>query len=132
MAAALLQHELASAGAGEGLCVESAGLHALVGHPADPVAQALMQERDLDISAHVARQLTPELAVGFELILAMDARQVAEATALAPQLRGRVHTLGKWSGIEVADPYRQPRSAFEAALADIERGVNDWKQRLIR
>jgi len=132
MAAALLQQAMPGCDGNHKPHIESAGLHALVGKPADPMARTLMQERGLDISNHVARQLTPEMAKGFDLILAMEQAQVAEAISIAPELRGRVHTLGKWSGLEIADPYRQPRHAFEAALANIEQGVHDWISKLAK
>ena len=57
MAEALLREALEP----HGVKVSSAGLAALVDRPADEHARALMQERDIDVSAHRARQLTPEL-----------------------------------------------------------------------
>lgn len=128
MAVALMQHEFAHAA--HPPRIESAGLQALVGQPADPMARELMRERSIDLSGHVARQLTPELAMQFDLILTMDGQQVADVTAMAPILRGRVHRLGTWSDIDIPDPYRHSREAFEAALAGIDQGVNDWKRKL--
>lgn len=128
MAVALMQHEFSHAA--HPPSIESAGLQALVGQPADPMARELMRERSIDLSGHVARQLTPELAMQFDLILTMDGQQVADVTAMAPILRGRVHRLGTWSDIDIPDPYRHSREAFEAALAGIDQGVNDWKRKL--
>ena len=115
--------------------VESAGIGALVGRPADPIAQELMGERGLDLSAHRARQLTPKLIRDFELILVMEAEQQRAVLGMAPAARGRVHCIGRWGKFDVPDPYRQPRAAFERALALIERGVDDlekafWPERL--
>lgn len=129
MAEAILAHRLAT----RGVKVESAGIAALVGHPADPVAQALLRQRGLDLSAHRARQLTPELARGFDLVLVMEAGQQRAVEALEPTARGRVHRLGRWGGFDVPDPYRQNRAAFERALSLIDRGVEDlvktfWKE----
>jgi protein-tyrosine phosphatase len=106
--------------------VESAGIAALVGKPADPIAVALMSERGLDLSAHRARQLTPELARRFELVLVMEAGHQREVEASVPALRGRVHRIGRFGEFDVPDPYRQPRAAFERALALIERGLDDF------
>ncbi|MFL5359908.1 MAG: low molecular weight phosphotyrosine protein phosphatase, partial [Myxococcales bacterium] len=47
------------------VAVESAGLGALVGHPADPIAVKLMQARGLDLSGHRGRQLTREIIRSF-------------------------------------------------------------------
>jgi protein-tyrosine phosphatase len=108
--------------------VESAGIGALVGRPADPIAQALVAERGLDLSGHRARQLTPELIRGFELILVMETEQQRAVVSMLPAARGRVHCIGRWGKFEVPDPYRQPRPAFERALALIDRGVDDLEK----
>lgn len=121
-------------GRGLQVTVESAGLAALVGHPADPMAQQAAAERGVDISAHRARQLTPELIRSFELILVMDADQQRAVESMSPSARGRVHRLGRWSNFDVPDPYRRDRAAFDRAYALIERGVDDlenafWRRR---
>lgn len=122
MAEALLASRLANLGLH---CrVESAGLAALVGKPADPLAQALMRERGLDVSGHRARQLVPALVSAADLVLVMDPAQQRAVEAMLPAARGRVQRLGRWGGFDVPDPYRQDRAAFEQALAMIERGVD--------
>ncbi len=128
MAEVLLRQRLADAGLSA--AVQSAGIAALVGHPADPTAQALMGERGLDLSAHRARQLTPDLIRGAELILVMDREQQDAIEAMMPTARGRVHRIGRWGDFDVPDPYRRDRAAFERALALIERGVGDLEQAL--
>jgi protein-tyrosine phosphatase len=107
--------------------VESAGVAALLGEPADPLAVALMKERGLDLSRHRARQLTPALASAFELILVMDDDQQRAVERIYPVGRGRVHRLGRFGAFDVPDPYGRPRSAFEASLGLIERGVADFE-----
>jgi protein-tyrosine phosphatase len=113
-----------------GVCatVESAGIAALVGRPADPVAQELMRERGLDISAHRARQLTPDIIRAFELILVMEAGQDRAVESILPSARGRVHRIGRWGDFDVPDPFRQSRERFERALELIERGIGDLEK----
>jgi protein-tyrosine phosphatase len=106
--------------------VESAGVAALVGAAADPVAIALMSERGIDLTAHRARQLTPELASSFEFILVMEEGHQRAVEQIFPAARGRIHRLGHFGGFDVPDPYRKPRSAFESSLALIERGIDDY------
>ena len=108
--------------------VESAGITALVGRPADPTAQELMLERGIDISAHRARQLTPELIRSFELILVMEEEQKQDVEAILPSARGRVHRIGRWGGFDIPDPYRRDRDDFERALELIVRGVDDLER----
>ena len=126
MAEALLADRLRRRGIAA--VVESAGLAALVGLPADPVARELMAERAIDIAGHRARQLTPELIRSFELILVMEAEQRRAVEAMLPAARGRVRCIGHWGGFDVPDPYRRGRPAFEQALALIERGLGDLEQ----
>jgi protein-tyrosine phosphatase len=123
MAQAVLAHELSRHG--RSARVESAGIGALVGEPADPIAQELMSERGLDIASHRARQLTLEIAAAHELILVMEAGHQKAIEAKFPSVRGRVHRLGRWGGFDVPDPYRGTHADFERALSLIDRGVAD-------
>jgi protein-tyrosine phosphatase len=111
--------------------VESAGIAALVGHGADPMAQALMGARGLDLAQHRARQLTAELLRSFELILVMETGQQRAVEASHPSARGRVHRIGRIGKFDVPDPYRQGRAAFERSLELIERGLDDLEDDLL-
>ncbi|BDG02299.1 low molecular weight protein-tyrosine-phosphatase [Anaeromyxobacter oryzae] len=121
MAEVLLAERLARRRAGA--TVESAGLRALVGHPAERIAQDLMRERGLDLSRHVARQLTADLGDAFELILVMERAHERAVQAIAPNTRGRIRRLGHFGDFDVPDPFQQERPAFERSLALIERGL---------
>jgi protein-tyrosine phosphatase len=111
---------------GRDVLVHSAGIGALVDHAADPIAVQLMQEAGIDIGAHRARQISPEIIAESELILVMESWQQQEVERLYPFAKGRVFTIGKWSDITVDDPYKKPREAFEEALVGIRQGVKDW------
>lgn len=126
MAEALLRSRLGALGLRAH--VESAGLAALVGRPADPLAQTILGERGLDLSAHRARQLLPAHVTAANLVLVMDAAQQRAVEALEPCARGRVHRIGRFGGFEIPDPYRQDRAAFERALALIERGIETFEK----
>jgi len=127
MAEALLTSRLPEA---EDYLVESAGIGALIGAPADPLAVQLMSEQGLDISGHRARQLTLELGRQFDLIFVMERGQKRWVDGRIPELRGRVYTLGHWSDSVVPDPYQKPRDRFEHALTLIDQAVDEWAQRL--
>lgn len=127
MAEALLRARFARRGAG---VVESAGLAALEGWPADPIAVEILAGRGLDLSGHRARQLTPDVLRRFDLYLVMDAAQERRLAALAPYARARIQRLGGYGGFDVPDPYGEPRPAFERALALIERGLDEYEREL--
>ena len=112
------------------MMVASAGLGALVGHPADKMAQELLLEQGIDISAHRARQLTSAMLRQADLVLVMEAEYKKAIEALDPCARGKVYRLGEWGNFDIPDPYRQSREVFEHALQLIQQGVADWSSKL--
>ena len=119
IAAALPQLEVASAGVG-----------ALVGQPADPIARQLMAERGLDIEAHRARQLTNLMCQQADLILVMDEEQRLLISQRHPLTRGKLFRLGEVARADIPDPYRLGRPAFEQALQLIDAGASAWVERI--
>jgi protein-tyrosine phosphatase len=115
---------------GKSVSVASAGLGALVGHKADPLAIEVSSDHQLNLLPHRAQQLTGELVRQHELILVMEAWQVKEIEHLYPYARGRVHLLGKWSELEISDPYKKPKEAFVEAYEKIDRACEDWCHKL--
>jgi protein-tyrosine phosphatase len=109
-----------------GFTVSSAGVAALVGRPADPLAVALLAEQGIDISAHRARQLTPELVSACDLVLVMEKGHEQVVHRISPSARGKVHRIGRFGDFDVPDPYRQARPAFEQSLALLERGITEY------
>ncbi len=114
----------------EEITVESAGLGALVGHPASDFAVELMRERGVDITSHRARQLNPDLVRAADLILVMELGHKKAIDEMDPAARGKVHRLGEWQDREISDPYRQSKTVYAEALKNIEDSVADWVERL--
>ena len=127
MAEAMLQRALEGK---TSAVVSSAGLGALAGHPADSYSIELMVERGLDISVHVARQLTPDMIEESDLILVMEQGHRRAIDSMEPAARGKVYRLCEWRDQDIPDPVQQPRKAFEDALVLIEQGVNDWAEKI--
>ena len=125
MAEALLRARVA------GVQVGSAGIAALVGAPADPLAQAVMREKGIDLSSHRARQLTPELIAHVDLVLVMESAQLRMIERHAPAARGKVQRLGRFGDFDIPDPYGDGREAFEQAYERIARGVTDFERHLL-
>jgi protein-tyrosine phosphatase len=112
------------------IVVESAGLGALAGHPASEHAVELMRDRGLDISGHRARQITPGMVASADLVLVMEVGHKRAIDMNDPAARGKIYRLCEWQDKDIKDPYRQPKEAFEAALADIDAGVAEWAKRI--
>ncbi len=110
--------------------VYSSGLEALVGQGADPLSIEIAAEQGLDLLAHRAQQITSILCQQSQLILVMEQSHKAELERLYPVARGKVFRIGHMGQFDVADPYRQPRTAFDAAYAAIAQGVQDWVPRI--
>jgi protein-tyrosine phosphatase len=129
MAEALLRQGLVSAGLAD--CqVGSAGLGALVDHPADEKTLALMHNKNIDIAGHRARQLDKEMIRKADLILAMENKHKLSIEEMEPSSKGKVFRLGHWDGFDVPDPYRKDMAAFERALVLIEEGVSSWLKKI--
>ena len=120
----------AAAGGRRQLSVGSAGTEAEPGRPADGTAAELMALRGLDLSGHRAERFRPDLALESELILVMEAGHQRRIQALAPQLAGRVHLLGRWTTGEIADPFRQDQSIYAECIELLENSVKSWLNRL--
>ncbi|WP_454902168.1 low molecular weight protein-tyrosine-phosphatase [Variovorax gossypii] len=114
------------------LRVFSAGIGALVGQPADATAQALMRRRGIDISGHVAQQVSQLLCRQADLILVMEREQRRHLESAYPFVRGKVFRIAEFTGQDVPDPYRQDEAAFEHAFALIDTGARAWIERILK
>lgn len=113
--------------AGLDFTIYSAGIKAMLGWSADPLmVELLAEKKGIDMSHHRAQQATPSLLLKSDLILTMDTEQQVQLETTLPNIRGRVHRIGKWGQYDVPDPYKRPKAAFEQAFALIEQGVDDW------
>ena len=92
-----------------GKTVVSAGIGAMVGHPAAPFSIELALEHGVDISAHRAQALTAKMVSDAELIVTMDLEQKRHLELKYPTARGKVFRLG---ASDIADPYRQDMAVF--------------------
>src|SRR4051812_7359046 len=124
MAEAVLGQRLAD----RGISIASAGIAALVGRLAHPIARQLMLERGLDISGHRARQLTPGMILAADLVLAMDCSVKRSIEEMAPASHGRVQRIGWFGRFDVPDPVGGDRAEFTRALSFIEDGIADLER----
>lgn len=110
--------------------ITSAGVGALVGHPADPAAVEIMSQQQIDITNHVAKQVDEKLARGADLIFTMSEGQTKWIEDRWPFCRGKTFRLGHWINKDIADPYQHEISAFETAYQDIVNGLTQWVDKI--
>ncbi len=116
---------------GKGRTVASLGTMAMVGEPAHPLTFEVALDRGIDLSGHHARQATGLLLSQADLILTLDRGHENWINSRHPELRGRVHLLGRWdSNKDVADPYGFARQASIEAFEQIEKYVDAWLPRI--
>ena len=122
-AQALLTHRLS----GQGLTISSAGIGALVGNPMDKTAHDVLQEHGLDFTAHRARQVDSHMLHDADPTLAMEHSHIQHIRQIAPEVHGKTFLIGKWQDeLEIPDPYRQSRPAFEHVHTLLTQAVESW------
>lgn len=133
MAAALLRQRLAAEGLADSYRILSAGVWAMNGRPASENARAVMAERGLDISDHVARTLTTEDVAEADLILVMAQEHEQLIHHTWPQYRWKVHRLSEMAGKrqDIADPYGGPIEEYRACADTIARYIDQGFRRII-
>lgn len=109
------------------------GYHA--GRPADARSIALAAEAGLDLGPHRAREVCADDFRDFELIVAMDRRNIADLRRVAPAPAwGRIRLLMSFAGQaqgEVPDPYCGGRAEFERSFSLIRDGVAGLTKHLV-
>jgi protein-tyrosine phosphatase len=125
----LLRQRLEAVASWQG-SVHSAGIGALVNHPADENTQAMMLANDIDLSAHRAKQLTLEHLRQADLVLVMEKHHRQAVLDLDPTARGKTFLLGHWINTEIPDPYRRGEEAHADALRLIELAISPWLEKL--
>lgn len=122
-AEALLKHRLQ----GSSKHIHSAGLGALVGNPVDPTATSIMMETGILQADHKARQVTDDMLHKADLVLVMENRHLKTVNTISPESRGKTFLIGKWLGdLEIPDPYRQQREAFDHVYRLLDEAVTAW------
>ncbi|MFH4090051.1 low molecular weight phosphotyrosine protein phosphatase, partial [Acinetobacter baumannii] len=110
--------------------ISSAGISALVGHTADEKAIHCMDQLNIDMRPHVARQLSAELIKQNDLILVMSNNQQKHIEQTWPFAKGKIFRLGHWQGQNIPDPYQHDQAFFDQTCRNIQSYVQDWRTQL--
>ena len=109
--------------------VSSAGLDAVIGAPAHEHTHTVMQELNIDIKDHVARQLTPEIIKSAELVIVMTNSQKTHIETIYPWTKGRIFRLGQWDRFDIDDPIGFGLDHFFRVRHLIEQTTESWIKR---
>ena len=115
-----------------GKTVRSAGLGALIGKPADPLAVQLMAEQNVDITEHRAQLISLTMVTQADLILVMDFEQKRHVETHYMSARGKVFRLGEAAKADIPDPYREGIDNFRIAHKMIDKGATFWAAQILR
>lgn len=126
MAAALARHALRERGWAQ-VEVESAGTSALGGSPASDPVPVVLEERDVELGPHQARELTPELVEWADLILCMSPSHVEVVEAM-----GGGERVGLVTDFLEAEERGQPVIDPIGGGADVYRDTRDQLERAVR
>ena len=115
--------------------VSSAGTGAWDGAPAAEGAYLVGLEKGVDLSAHRARLLTPEVAEAADLILTMSRSHRQRVLGIAPE--EKVHVLGEYAGLsgeaaEVPDPFGGDIADYRETYHRLEPMLDAVVERLAR
>ena len=107
--------------------IASAGLGAMVGHPADPSAMAVAEQNGLSLEHHSGAQLTKELCREYSLILVMERKHIDGVFRLAPEVRGKTMLFAHWlAQKDIPDPYGKSTEAFEFVYRQLDESAKKW------
>ncbi|CAE6944703.1 Belongs to the low molecular weight phosphotyrosine protein phosphatase family [Vibrio sp. B1REV9] len=111
-----------------GIAVEKSRL---TGKPADETATLIASEKGFSLENHQAQQLTAQLCATQDLILVMEQGHIGALTEIVPEARGKTMLFGHWmNSVDIPDPYRQSREAFDHVLSLIEQSAQAWAKKL--
>ncbi|MFI5208544.1 MAG: low molecular weight protein arginine phosphatase [Gemmatimonadales bacterium] len=117
------------------IAVSSAGTAAAVGSPASEGAYLVGMEKGLDLSAHMARQVTEAHVETADLVLGMSLSHVQRAQLIGG--RGKTWLLGEFAGqdrdhAEVDDPYGGDLDDYRNTFMQLESLLAEAIERIVR
>ncbi|QGZ35322.1 low molecular weight protein-tyrosine-phosphatase [Stappia indica] len=121
LAEGILRHRIRAAGLEHAVSVDSAGTAAWhTGKTPDPRSIAVAARNGIDLTGQRARQVTTADFKTFDIILAMDAANLAELRARAPA--GSRAEVRRFLGRDVPDPYYGGPEGFDHVFRMLDEG----------
>jgi len=133
MAAGLLSAKLVAERPDARFRVSSAGTWALDGQPASSHALAVMSERHIDISDHIAHTISAEDVAEADLILTMSQEHTDMIRQTWPQYIWKVYRLAEMTGKKknVHDPYGESVEVYRDCANTISEYIDRGFTRIL-
>lgn len=112
---------------GMGFQIYSAGVAAFGGGRASAEAVQAMRERGFDLSRHVSKKVTKEMAEGADLVVVMSQHHLREVRSMVPQQPEKVFLIDEYG---IADPIGRPVDVYRETAARIEQGLGKFVEKL--
>jgi protein-tyrosine phosphatase len=88
----------------------------------EPNATTLLKQAGIDVSGHLAVQLTPQDVRHSDLILTATEKHKAGVTAIYPEAAAKIFTFSEYAtgqAVDIVDAFGQPMSVYEQVFGQI-------------
>jgi protein-tyrosine-phosphatase len=132
MAEALLKALVAQHGETDRWQIQSAGTWAEAGRPATQLSQVVMQQRNLDVSAHRSRPVDAAVLASAAVILVMTRHHQEALQAEFPEAQYRILLLSQLidRSFDVEDPFGGSVDDYELCATDLQNILSEGYDRL--
>jgi len=117
--------------------VISAGTGAFDGCPAAPNAVDVLKEKNIDLTCHRSKRITPQMLKEADYIFTMTVIQKQQVLFMHPEAEGKTFTLkefvfsGPQSDLNIDDPYGGDRDCYRKCAAQLEETITKAIEKLI-
>lgn len=107
--------------------IDSAGLGALVGEGANPMAAEVAAEHGVLLDGHIAQAFSSSLAMQYDLILVMEKSHLERIKKSYPEVSGKTMLFGHWQNqLEIGDPYKKSREMYQLVYTQLAQSTARW------
>ncbi|TNV21253.1 protein tyrosine phosphatase [Buttiauxella sp. B2] len=107
--------------------IDSAGLGALVGEGANPMAAEVAAEHGVCLDGHCAQAFSSSLAMQYDLILVMENSHLERIKKSYPEVSGKTMLFGHWQNqLEIGDPYKKSREMYQLVYTQLAQSTARW------
>jgi protein-tyrosine-phosphatase len=134
IAAALFNKKMDQLGLSDHCQAQSAGTWGKNGFPAAPHGIRVMQERGIDISSHLSREVEGQIIDSVDHIFTMEAGQKEALQSEFPHIRSNILMVTELIGesYDIADPHGKNSQYFEKLSTELENIIEGGINQILR